>query len=153
MINQLKKQYVWKGTITAGTTGQYIWLDGDNTKELDFVENVVYQCKLTSLCKFTDNSNFLFQKALLNNGNIFKSSINGYSNPSYENNIIGNFTYGVDSPYSTQDPDDLSTNGLGFDSLITSNKLRLECTYNVLTKDAEIKFIITVEDIYNPFAL
>ena len=150
MINQFKKLYVWKGTITALTTGEFLWLDGDNTQELDFVENVVYKCKLSSLTKFTDNSNFQMHQ-IGQYFQIFKNSINGYSVRN-ENSLIGDMG-ASESPYLALDPDDNSNSGVVFYSEIISNKLRLECTTNPLTKDAEIKFIITVEDIYNPFAL
>ena len=134
-----KYQYVWKGRITALTTGEFLYLDGSATKELPFMNSVLYKVSANGIGRRVSNGDcdVEFHTGLVANLNIFKDSAGVYETIQNNvlNNIIGAFAIFAGLMY--------------IQGAFVGNRYEFEVTTNQATDDYDVFLVVSLDEVIN----
>jgi len=139
-----KYQYVWKGRITALTTGEFLYLDGSATKELPFVSGNLYFVSVNAdnVCFGKNLTTGIFDGLLKTPRKriIYKNMAGVYE--TYQNDILTNSTTAIVF-------DDVGGSLIELQGAFVGNRYEFEVTNNVATDDYDVFFVLSLDEVIN----
>ena len=139
---EYKNCYKWTGTVTASTTGQFLYLEGDTSKPAPFANNVSYILQTYAFTKdLTTNlscgTEYVQKKPVTKSDNIF---------PTVGDNYLNEFTIDMSSTHIFQDPNDLSGDGILVNPVVDGDIIKFEVTDNNIDNDCELTLFVFIDN-------
>lgn len=129
-----KVKLIWEGTITALTTGEFLYLPGSSPPKQPFEKGALYWGKITIIAKDL-NSDFIrtSDDIIRNNRKITRRTDGTY--PSEENVLNTTISYAEGG----------RTNSFQM-KVYNTDKIRVECVANNNTEDRRFWFIYSIDE-------
>ena len=141
---EYKNCYKWTGTVTASTTGQFLYLEGDTSKPAPFANNVRYMLDIYAFTK--DLTTNLSCGIEYSNGQLEIMKIGGVY-PIVANNYITDSTSFAIAGQGFQDPADPYTlSGIGTNAVIDGDIIKFEVTSNNIDNDCELTLFVFIDN-------